>query len=265
MTVLWAAIRALRIKPHWRLKPTLDPRKHASCPYSESLPILSSHWAHSSLFLTIEYHLTLDTLYKSSKATLSYSFSRLTVSCITLWNGMTFLLPGPGYSISLSTVTKREAFWKTRPAFQRRAFCKRNVLVVFDFLFQAEWESTQWRQAVEEGPAQEESPDPMGREGWSLGTAMTWRSLAGRSWDYWGKCPWDWCAKWASLARNRVLWRKIPNQYQGGHLLAEKISKDRNVICVSLPQSSEKKVWGSPLLMGFLLKKNQCTQKQPVT
>ena len=132
MTVLWAAIRALRIKPHCRWKPTLDLRKHASCPYSESLPI-SSHWAHSLLFLTIEYHLTLDSLYKSSKATLSYSFSRITVSCITLWNGMT-LLPGPGYSISLSTVTKREAFWKTRnPAFQRRALCKCNVLVCFWF------------------------------------------------------------------------------------------------------------------------------------
>ena len=32
---------------------------------------------------------------------------------------------------------------------------------------------------MEEGPAQEESPDPMGREGWSLGTAMTGTSLVG--------------------------------------------------------------------------------------
>lgn len=83
---------------------------------------------------------------------------------------------------------------------------------------------------------------------WSGGV---WR---GRSLDYREKCPWDWCAKWALLARNRVLWRKILNQSQGGHLLAEKISKDRNLICVSPPQSSEKKeVWGSLLLMGFLL------------
>lgn len=42
---------------------------------------------------------------------------------------------------------------------------------------------------MEEGPVQEESPDPMGREGWSLGTAMKWRSLAGEELGLLGKVP----------------------------------------------------------------------------
>ena len=107
-----------------------------------------------------------------------------------------------------------------------------------------------WRRGLSRRRAQIQWEERGGawEQQWSGGV---WR---GRSLDYWGKCPWDWCAKWALLARNRVLCRKILNQSQGGHLLAEKISKDRNLICVSPPQSSEKKeVWGSLLLMGFLL------------